>query len=51
MKLKDLFKAVKIAGLVGKSIATGKVAKTLDKITDAVQIAEAVRNLLKNNKQ
>ena len=42
--------AVKIGVGVGKSVLTGKPAKVLDKTEEAVDIAKAVRKLLKKTK-
>lgn len=47
MKIRDIISAVQIAVAVGKSLATRKVSKTLEKIEDAAGIAKAVEKLVK----
>jgi len=50
MKLDDILIAAKIGIGVTKSLMTGKVAKTLEKADEAVDIAKAVRKFLKKKK-
>lgn len=47
MKISEILNAIKIGTLVAKSLATGKVATTLDKIDQGVDIAKAVKKILK----
>jgi hypothetical protein len=52
MKIKGIFAAIRIGLAVSKSLATGKVAKGLEKTEDALSIAEAVKALIsKQNKK
>jgi hypothetical protein len=46
MKLNQIFNALKIGLAVGKSLATGKVSKTLEKAEQAANIADAVKDLI-----
>lgn len=47
MDAKKIFNAVLIGFGVAKSLATGKVAKSLDKVEEGVQIAKAIAKLVK----
>lgn len=47
MRFDQILLAIKIGAGVGKSIFTGKTAKVLDKTEEAVDIAKAVKKLLK----
>lgn len=47
MKIDQILIAIKIGLGVFKSLATGKLAKGLDKADEAVDIAKAVKKLLK----
>ena len=50
MKLNEILTAVKIGAAVGKSLLVGKVAKTLEKVEEASDIAKAVAKLVKKKK-
>lgn len=50
IKIDQILNAVKIGIGVAKSLATGKVAKTLDTMDTAVDIAKAVKKTLKAKK-
>lgn len=50
MKIDQFLTAVKIAIDVFRSLASGKVVKRLDQADDAVEIAKAVKKMLKGKK-
>lgn len=47
MKIDQLLNAVKIGLLVAGSLATGKIAKGLERANEAVDIAKAVKKTIK----
>lgn len=51
MKFDQIFNALKIGIVVAKSLATGKVAKTLETTETAIDIAKAVKKTLKAKKK
>lgn len=51
MKIDQILLAIKIGASVAKSLATGKVAKGLEKTEEAVDIARAVKKMIKPTKK
>lgn len=47
MKIDQILNAVKIGLLVARSLASGKLAKGLEKADEAVDIAKAVKKTIK----
>lgn len=50
MKIDQWFNAIKIAIQVAQSLGSGKVSKKLEKAEEAVDIAKAVKKMLKGKK-
>jgi hypothetical protein len=51
MKFDQIMLAIKIGAGVGKSVLTGKPAQILEKTDEAVDIAKAVKKLLKKQEK
>lgn len=51
MKLDQILVAAKIGISVFKSLATGKLAKGLEKTEEAIDITKAVKKLIKSNRK
>lgn len=48
IKVKDIFQKVRIATALGRVVFGGKVGKILDKTDQGIEIAEAVKELVKS---
>lgn len=51
MKIDHLLNAIRIGAAVAKSLATGRLAKGLEKTEEAVVIAQAVKKMIKPKKK
>jgi len=51
MKIDQILIAVKIGAALAKSLATGKLAKALEKTEEAASIAQAVKKMIRPKKK